>query len=161
MLFTGLISACDKPEELAGVIAHELAHMEKAHIMQKLVKETGLSVLISMTSGGGNPEVMRQLIKTLTSSAYDRSLESEADLTGVDYLAEADIDPSPFADFLFRMSVQEKDLPDEVFWVTSHPGSEERAKDIVAHILEKRITPTPVMDSVQWQSLRTLCGFEE
>jgi len=124
--------------------------------MQKLIKETGLSVLISMTTGNGNPEMMRQIIKAITSSAYDRSLEREADLIGADYLISAKIDPAPFAEFLFRLSAKEKDLPDEVFWVSSHPGSEERAKDIIEHILDKPTDHTPVLDSVQWNTLKTL-----
>ncbi len=156
VLYTGLITECQKPEELAGVMAHEIAHMEKEHIMQKLIKETGLSVLISMTTGNGNPEIMRQIIKAITSSAYDRSLEREADLTGADYLVAAEIDPAPFAEFLFRLSAKEKDLPDEVFWVSSHPGSEERAKDIIEHIHDKQVDHRPVLDSIQWSTLQTL-----
>lgn len=161
VLYTGLILESAKPEELAGVLAHEIAHMEKEHIMQKLVKETGLSVLIAMTSGNGSPEMIRQMIKTLTSSAYSRSLESEADLTGVDYLVEAKIDPAPFADFLFRLSLQEKDLPDQVYWVTSHPGSESRAKEIIQHIQEKTFEIEPVMDSVSWDALKTILTGKE
>ena len=44
VLFTGLIDECESPEELAGVLGHEIAHMAKNHVMKKLVKEVGLSV---------------------------------------------------------------------------------------------------------------------
>jgi predicted Zn-dependent protease len=123
VVFSGLIQACENEAELCGVLAHELAHLEKGHIMDKLVKEIGLSVLLSMTTGSGSPEIIRQAIKVLTSSAYDRKLESEADRVGVDYLINAGIDPEGFAELMFRMAADEKDLPDHLFWITTHPGS--------------------------------------
>jgi len=63
VVYTGLIEDCENEAELCGIIAHELAHLEKGHIMQKLVKEVGLAVLISMTSGNGNPEIIKQAVK--------------------------------------------------------------------------------------------------
>ena len=154
VIYTGLISDCENEGELAGVIAHELAHMEKGHIMRKLTKEIGLSVLISMTGGQGSPEIIRQAIKILTSTAYDRNLESEADKIGVDYLIKAGIDPESFATFLYRLSAQEKNLPKQVFWVSTHPGSEERSKAILDYASGKTFTEAAVLDSMAWQRLQ-------
>jgi predicted Zn-dependent protease len=154
VVYSGLIKDCESAEELCGVLAHEMAHMEKDHIMRKLIREIGLGVLISMTTGGGNPEIIQQAIKILTSSAYSRELEREADITGADYLMKANIDPEPFAAFLYRLSAREKDMPDQLFWITSHPGSEERAKTILDYIKTNDVTPTPVMDSIEWSALR-------
>ena len=50
---TGLIQDCQSPEELAGVIGHEMAHIVQRHVMQKLIREIGLSVLISVSTGSG------------------------------------------------------------------------------------------------------------
>ncbi len=69
---SGLIQACESPEALSGVLAHELGHMQLNHVRKKLIKELGLAVLISSTSGGGG-EVVRQVTQTLSSTAYDRS----------------------------------------------------------------------------------------
>lgn len=155
VVFTGLIDDCETESELAGVIAHELAHMESGHIMKKLVKEIGLSVLISMTSGKGSPELIREAVRILSSTAYDRSLESEADMTGVDYMIKAEMDPEGLASFLYRMSAAEKDLPRQLFWITTHPGSEERMKTILNYIEGQRFEVKPVLDSVQWFSMQT------
>lgn len=51
VVFTSLIAKCENQEELCGVMAHEIAHMQKGHIMKKLVKEVGLSALVGMASG--------------------------------------------------------------------------------------------------------------
>lgn len=154
VLFTGLIEDCENEAELCGVIAHELAHMQNGHIMKKLVKEIGLSMLISMTTGKGNPEMIQQAVKVLSSTAYDRSLESDADITGVDYLINANIDPEPFANFLFRMSADEKDLPQQLFWISTHPGSENRTRTILDYIAQRDFETQMVLDSAQWGSLK-------
>ena len=99
VVFTSLIAKCENQEELCGVMAHEIAHMQKGHIMKKLVKEVGLSALVGMASGGQSGEVLRSTAKLLSSTAYDRTLESEADKTAVFYLLQSGINPEPLVNF--------------------------------------------------------------
>lgn len=136
VLYTGLITACENEAELCGVMSHELAHIEKNHVMNKLVKEIGLSVLISISTGNGNAETIKAAIKQLSSSAFDRKLETEADLTAVDYLIEAGIDPEPFANFMYRLSDETKNLPSQIYWISTHPESKERAEKMMERIKE-------------------------
>ena len=70
VLYTGLINASDNFEEVTGVIGHELAHIELNHVMKRLVREIGLSALISMTTGESNPQVVLETAKLLSSSAF-------------------------------------------------------------------------------------------
>ena len=65
IVYSGLINACENESELCGVLCHELAHMEKNHIMNKLIKDVGLSLLISMSTGNGNSEMVQETIKQL------------------------------------------------------------------------------------------------
>ena len=153
VLFTGLIEECQSPEELAGVLGHELAHMTKNHVMKKLVKEVGLSVLLSMSSGG-NGSVIQETFKSLTSSAYDRSLESEADQISVEYLQNADIDSRPFAEFLFRLSLDEDERLQHLQLMSSHPVSEERAKSILDNLLFDEGSLRPLMTLEKWNSFK-------
>jgi len=154
VLFTDLILDCENEAELCGVMAHELAHMEKGHIMKKLVKEIGLSMLIAMTSGKGSPETIQQAVRLLSSTAFDRTLESEADRTAVDYLITANIDPEPFANFLFRMSAKDNDIPKQISWISTHPDSEERSKTIIEQIKDIAFEKKTVLDSTQWINLK-------
>ena len=110
VIYSSLILNSDNQEELAGVIGHEIAHIEMNNVLKILVKEIGLSVLISMTTGNRGAEVVKETIKMLSSSKFDRSLEKEADIKAVDYLVSANINPEPFADFLYKLS----DSDDEV-----------------------------------------------
>lgn len=154
VVYSGLINACECQEELYGVIGHELAHIEKKHVMNKLVKEIGLSVLISISGGNGSAETIKSVIKLLSSSAYDRSLETEADLAAVDYLINAEIDPKPMANFMYRLSDQTKNIPKQIFWISTHPESKERAEKMIEHIHERGSFDTLPSDSIRFARLK-------
>lgn len=156
LVYSGLINACENEAELYGVICHEIAHLEKNHVMNKLVKEIGLSVLISMSTGNGNSQMIKEALRQLSSSAYDRSLETDADLTAVDYMVKAGINPEPFANFLYRLSDETKNLPSQIYWISTHPESKQRAEKIIEHIGENTILKTEKGDSVRFEGLKKM-----
>jgi predicted Zn-dependent protease len=153
VIFSGLILACDNQQELSGVICHEIAHIELNHVMKKLVKEIGLSVLISITTGNNNAETTKGVIKLLSSSAFDRSLEREADLKAVDFLVNAQINPEPFANFLYKLADNDPDQMKYLSWISTHPESKERAEEIIEYSKTKKIVTKPVLDSKTWDNL--------
>lgn len=153
IVYSGLISACENPEELAGVICHEIAHIEEQHVMKKLVKEIGLSVLISISTGNAGGEIIKEATKTVTSTSFDRKLEKEADIKAVDYLVQANINPEHFANFLFKLSMEEPNAIKYLSWISTHPDSEERAEYIIQHSKNKNNTYTPILSPSSWQQL--------
>ena len=155
VVFTGLITECKNQEALQGVLGHEIAHIENNHVMKKLSKEIGLSVLLSASTGGKGSVVIKEILKSLSSSAYDRTLEKEADMTSVDYLLNANINPEPFADFMFELA-QQKDLYDSLYWVSSHPESEERAKYILDYLKGKKYKKQATISSTAWEKYKKL-----
>jgi beta-barrel assembly-enhancing protease len=156
VIHTGLIKNCKSPEELAGVIAHEIAHVEKKHVMNKLVKEAGIALLSSVIGGSAGAEILGELIKMLSSSAYDRKLESEADAMAVKYLLAADLDPQHFANFLFRLSTI-TDLPDEFVLLNSHPNSKDRAAVILETRKTKKLRSRALLDAETWRAMQQAC----
>ena len=154
IVYSGLITNSDNQEELSGVICHEIAHINLNHVMKKLVKEIGLSVLISMTTGNGGSEIVKETAKMLSSSAFDRSLEKEADIKAVDYLVKARINPEPFADFLFKLSETENEATKYLTWMSSHPDSKERAEYIIEYCKDKKIKYTGAMTTATWDKLK-------
>jgi beta-barrel assembly-enhancing protease len=159
VVYSGLIKSCENQEEFCGVICHELAHIEKGHVMRKLVREIGFSVMISISTGNGNGEVIKKSIKQLSSTAYDRNLENEADQAAVDYLLKANIDPAPLASFLYRQS--KEDLPEQLYWVSTHPDSRQRAEKIKAYIQNKTLVKITVLSDSQWASLQESVNMVE
>jgi predicted Zn-dependent protease len=153
VVFTGLITACDNEAQLMGVLSHEIAHMKKNHVMKKLVKDFGLSALISITSGNGGPLLVKKIISLLSSKAYERDLETEADRAAVDYMLKAKADPEQFANFLFKLG-DENNLPGQLEWVSTHPDSKMRAESIVAYLKGKIILKETVMSEKEWAIMK-------
>jgi beta-barrel assembly-enhancing protease len=153
VVYTGLITDCKKQEALQGVLGHEIAHITNKHVMKKLSKEIGFSVLLSAASGGKGGQVLGDIFKTLSSSAYDRSLEKEADMASVDYMIKANINPKPFADFMYEMAL-DSELPESMYWISSHPESEERAKYISDYIKDKKLKSKPTITLQQWDDFK-------
>ena len=136
VVHSGLLSFCADDGELAGVLAHELAHMEHGHITQKLSREIGLSLLISASSGPEGQVVVKKALKHLTSTAYDRELETEADMSAVDYMVKAKLDPDDFVSLLKRFSKKEdhSETGKYMSWLSTHPPSSERVEYVREYI---------------------------
>lgn len=156
IVYSGLISACENPEELAGVLCHEIAHIEEQHVMKKLVKEIGLSVVISISTGNAGGEIIKEATKTITSSSFDRKLEKEADIKAVDYLIQAKINPKHFANFLFKLSMEEPNAIKYLSWINTHPDSEERAEYIINHSKTTKSTFKPILSPSSWQQVHKI-----
>lgn len=155
VIYSGLIIDAKNEAALCGVLGHELAHIELNHVMKKLIKELGLSVLIGMTTGNGGGEVMKQAAKLLSSSAYDRTLEQEADLKAVDYLHETDLSPEPFAEFLYNIS-NNADANQYLSWISTHPDSKERAEYILTYRDDVKMDSKPILSANTWQKLKDI-----
>lgn len=154
IVYSGLILNSDNQEELIGVICHEIAHIELNHVIKKLVKEIGLSVLISITTGNGGSEIIKQTAKILSSSAFDRSLEKEADIKAVDYLVSAKVNPEPFANFIYKRSNKKHDETEYLTWISTHPVSKERAEYIIEYSKNKLTDYEPILSTETWERLK-------
>ncbi len=154
VVFSGLIRESENEAELCGVLAHELAHLELGHLMRKLVREVGLSVLISMSAGSGSPGMIKQAMQVLTSSAFDRQLERDADQKAVQYLVNTKLHPEGLANFLYKMSTTENRIPDQLFWLSTHPGGEERAMDILKEAEGMTIEEEKILSDDAWDELQ-------
>lgn len=153
VVYTGLITDCKEQAALQGVLGHEIAHIENNHVMKKLSKEIGFSVLLSATAGGKGGQILKEIFKTLSSSAYDRTLEKEADIASVDYMIKSNIDPKPFADFMYKMSL-DNEISKSMYWISSHPESEERAKYILEYIKGKKLKSKPTLSDTDWETFQ-------
>ncbi len=154
VVHSGLVAYCRTPEELAGVIGHELAHIEHRDVMQKLVKEVGLSMLMTIAGGQSGGEILKQTARTISSTAFDRDQESDADTAAVRYLAAAGIDPGQMANFLYRLSQEKDDVPKSLEWLSTHPNSSDRAAEIVKLKNETPFIVRPIADSLAWAAYR-------
>lgn len=100
-----LIDAMESPDELAGVLAHEAAHIARRHVMAAQLREMGFGVLLEFLIGGGSGagQELARTGATLESLRHSRGAEAEADDYALQYLAEAGLNPHGVADFFDRM----------------------------------------------------------
>ena len=97
---------------------------------------------------------MQHAAKTLSSSAFDRGLEKDADIKAVDYLVKAKINPEPFADFLYKLSSKENEATKYLNWISTHPDSKERAEYIIEYSKNKSTTYESVLSTTTWDKLK-------
>ncbi|GAB2942019.1 M48 family metallopeptidase [Hymenobacter coalescens] len=84
-VFTGLIKYLDDESQLAGVLAHEIAHADRRHTSRQLQNQYGISLLLSVALGE-NPGQLAQVAAGLGTLKFSRDFENEADQYSVVYL---------------------------------------------------------------------------
>ena len=155
IVYTGLIAYCKNADEMAGVMGHELGHISEGHVMKKLVKEVGLTMIGVLVGGNSGSEVMLEVFKTLTSSSFDRSQEREADRLAVQYMLDANLDPEHLANFMFRLSQEDETYSDYMEWVSTHPDSKDRSADILKLRNESGRTEFETLTTdEEWEALK-------
>jgi beta-barrel assembly-enhancing protease len=131
VVFTGLMKKAERAEEVAGVLAHELNHVLQRHGLERIVKQLGFVAVVSIVLGNppGMGGMMKQLGIELMTLKFGRAQETEADVTGLQLLHRAKIDPSGMITFFQRLA--EKD-EGRVEWLSTHPMSSDRADRLKA-----------------------------
>lgn len=106
-------------------LATVLTHAENRHVIKNLVKEIGLNSLILIISGG-DPVVMQEITKMVVSSGFSRRMEREADEYAIKYLKDANINPNRLTQFFLKLKQKNRELPQSLEWISSHPALKER-----------------------------------
>lgn len=130
VVHAGLIRAAGRPEELAGVLAHEVQHVELRHSLKSVVKETGLRGLWAAVSGDLAGSLAGQAAVKLSALRFSREAEREADVRGFEALVAQDIDPQGMVDFFGTMGRKAGASPPA--WLSTHPASEARQQQLRA-----------------------------
>ncbi|MDH5740329.1 MAG: M48 family metallopeptidase [Nitrospira sp.] len=156
VVFTGLMKKAERPEEVAGVLAHELNHVLHRHGLERIVKQLGFVAVASIIFGNqqGLGQIMKQLGVELMALKFGRAQETEADLTGLQLLYRARIDPSGMITFFERLA--EKD-EGRVELLSTHPMSGSRAERLKAELAAMPIV-TPEPFAFEWGTIRTALG---
>jgi len=154
VIYTGLLKIADNESEICGIIGHELAHMEKNHVMKKLIKEIGLTTLLASTTGGNSGAFIKESIKVLTSSAYDRNLENEADMLATKYMINAQLDPSNYATILNKLAEIEPDLNKKLTLINSHPDTYSRGEKVLNYKVNEKRKIVSILSSTTWSNFK-------
>lgn len=149
-VFSGLIEFVDNPEQLAGILSHEIGHHENGDLVDRLVKELGLNVIIAILTGG-DAVMVSEVSKMLVSTGFDRKQEREADKFAYDLMIKAQINPSRLAHFFTKLKAEEKTYPDELEIIMTHPNSQNRIESALTVELPQNFEELEY--DLNWESL--------
>lgn len=146
---SGLIMAADEEAELAGVMAHETAHVCAHHAAREMTRmyyaQIGSVPLIIMTQGswtGYGIYEATQLAIPMTFLQFSRNFEAEADWLGLQYMYKAGYDPQAFIQFFEKIDALEKHKPGTLAKVfADHPQTPDRiihSEEEIATIMPPR-----------------------
>jgi hypothetical protein len=161
---SGLIMAADEEAELAGVMAHETAHVCAHHAARQMTKmnyaQIGSIPLIIFTQGswtGYGIYEATQLAIPMTFLKFSRMDEAEADWLGVQYMYKAGYDPQAFIQFFEKIDALEKHKPGTLAKVfADHPQTPDRilhSEEEIATILPAR--PDYMVTTSEFDDVKT------
>ena len=150
VIFDGALEETRNPDAMAGVLAHEIAHVRRRHVTQALIRELGIGALIRLFAGGVGANA-----EQLVSLSYTRANEAEADADAIAALDRASIDPRPTGALFKQLDEQDGDL-DAVEWLNSHPRSKARARLFAASYKPGRAY-LPSLAPAEYRVIRQAC----
>jgi len=148
MVNNSLIELAERPEELAGVLAHELAHVTQKHGFRKIISDAGPYLIMKIFFGGasGTAGVLGGSSQLLVRQSFSQEYELEADEVGWQYLVAARIDPRGLITMLQKLQAQQDKLGRfalELRAFSSHPATEKRIRRL----------------EMKWRKLKNKSGF--
>ena len=170
VIFEGLIDKAESPEELAGVLAHEIQHILLRHSTRGILRNLAKSMLVTLFLGDVNSvmEGIVQLAGQLETLGLSREMEAEADQKGMELILAANIDPHGMIrifeklmqeDFSQKKLSKGKPVSEEndlSSYFSTHPSSQNRLarleKQMRSH--ENRIW-TPLFPNLDWNEIKS------
>lgn len=127
VVFTGLIKAAQTPEEVTGVLAHEIQHVVQRHSLKAMVHNVGWRATIAMVTGDWTGGMLGELATQLGVLKYGRDKEAEADMKGLVLLKKIRVDPNGMVQFFEKLAQSGKEQGGApIEFLSTHPSTTER-----------------------------------
>jgi predicted Zn-dependent protease len=154
----GLIAEAESPDELAGVLAHEMTHVLRRHSLRGIVQQLGVRTLFALVfSGRGDAaEALNEFAPGLLGLRFSRGQEAEADRGGMELLFAAGIPGEGMVRFFQRLSTQESGTARAMNFASDHPTSRGRFEEL-ERLRTSRPAPPPVAWDIDWALVRERC----
>jgi len=161
IVFRGLLERTGSPEELAGVLAHELAHVLNRHATRAIFRQASTGILLAAIIGDARGVVAFGVegARALGDLSHTRHSEEEADREGMKMLHAARIDPHGALAFFERLNEQEgKKGPAYARYFASHPPVVERLGTLSALAAQAPGPAQKLLPDYDWDDVKKMCG---
>lgn len=156
-IFRPILEKATTPDEVAGVLAHEIGHVVHRDAMRAVLHDGALSLIVGAVLGditGGSTIAI--LSKLMLGSAYSRENESEADRVSVELMRHAGADPRAINAF-FRRIAPLGGQPSVFDALSSHPVTADRIAEVERLSADAPKTGKPILDAGEWAALKAIC----
>jgi Zn-dependent protease with chaperone function len=162
ILFQGLLERTDGPEELAGVLAHELQHILLRHSTQALLQEASLGLLVAAMTGDtrGIMNLGLEGARALGAMHYSRQAEEEADAGAVQMLLQSGIGTEGMIAFFEKLKKSQGKTPNPPPYLSSHPKLEDRIERLMRLSREGPRRPKKPIVVGPWNRIRYFCSVD-
>jgi beta-barrel assembly-enhancing protease len=152
VILRGLLDDAETPAEVAGVLAHEVGHVEARDPTRLTFRAAGSAGIVSLLLGDATGGTLIAIMgDQMLSASYTREAEAEADAFAHRMLAAADISTEGMAAFFDRIDGMGAELPG---YMATHPASKGRAATARA---ADQGAGRAIMSDAEWQALRNIC----
>lgn len=153
-LFNGLLAKAESPDEIAGVLAHELGHVHHRDHLRGMLRNGGTSFLLGLlfgdiTGSGAVIFASRQLFD----ASYSREGETDADTFAIEVMRKLGRSPRPMGELLFR--VTGKEGARNIAILASHPLTEDRLERMKRE--ERPAVGAALLTDAEWKALKAIC----
>ncbi len=158
VILRGLLDRADSPDEVAGVLAHEIGHVESRDATRHALRAAGSAGLLTMFLGDFTGGAAVAVIgEHLLSTSYTREAETAADAFALQMLASADTSAEGLADFFGIIDEMQQEMGLSVpEYLSSHPMTRGRAEAARAFAGTQNDT-RPILNKAEWQALKAIC----
>jgi Zn-dependent protease with chaperone function len=153
-VFDGLLQKATNADELAGVIAHELGHLQHRDSLRKLIQAGGSAFLVGLLFGdvlGGGAVLFAA--RSLLTGAYSRDAERSADAFAIDVMRKLGRSPKPMGELLLRITNARGG--ETVTILSSHPLTQERLAAMTQ--ADQPAQGAALLSAEDWAALHGIC----
>ena len=157
-LLNGLLAKAENPDEIAGVLAHELGHLKHRDNLRELIYNGGTSFLIGLLFGdvtGSSAVIFAS--RSLVTASYSRDAEQNADTAAIETMQRLGRSPKPMGDLMFRVTGNEGSKGLTI--LANHPLTEDRLKRMSD--LDRPASGPPLLTATEWSVLKSICGTRD
>jgi hypothetical protein len=153
-LFNGLLARANDPDEIAGVLAHELGHVSHRDNTRNMIYSGGTSFLIGLLFGdvtGSGALIFAS--RSLFTASYSREAEQNADNFSIEVMHQLGRPTKPMGDLIFRVTGNQGDNTLSI--LANHPLTEDRLKHLSDE--NRPASGPPLLSELEWTSLKAIC----
>ncbi len=162
VIFRGLLEKTTTPEELAGVLAHEMQHILHRHATRALLQQVSMKILLGAAVGDAKGlSYGLEGAQTLGMLRYSRQKEEEADREAIQMLIASGLDPRGLLTFFETVQKESRKSLKLPSYLSTHPDLEERIQRLKSLTSNAPIPTCPLLPGYNWKEFDDICPAQQ